>query len=59
MGEITVAPVGNRAERKQFVDLAYRLNAGDPNWVPPLRAEAAEMVDPAKNHVTLSILLLG
>ena len=37
MGEITVAPVGNRAERKQFVDLAYRLNAGDPNWVPPLR----------------------
>ena len=49
MGEITVAPVGNRAERKQFVDLAYRLNAGDPNWVPPLRAEAAEMVDPAKN----------
>ena len=57
MGEITVAPVAgivvspvaDRAERKQFVDLAYRLNADDPNWIPPLRSEAAEMVDPAKN----------
>lgn len=49
MGEITVAPVATKAARKQFVGLAYRLNRDDPNWVPPLRAEAAEMVDPSKN----------
>lgn len=49
MGEITVAPVADKAGRKQFTDLAYRLNADDPNWVPPLRSEAAELVDPAKN----------
>lgn len=47
--EITVTPVSNKAERSTFVDLAYRLNRSDPNWVPPLRMEALELVDPAKN----------
>lgn len=47
--EIVIAPVSGKADFKAFVDLAYRLNAGDPNWVPPLRSEAEEMLTPGKN----------
>ena len=36
-------------ERKAFIDLPYRLNAGDPHWVPPLRADVEELLNPAKN----------
>ena len=49
MSEVTVTPVASKRERAQFIDLAYRLNADDPNWVPPLRADVAELLDPAKN----------
>jgi len=49
MGEITIVPIGTAAERKEFVDLAYRLNASDPNWVPPLHMEAVELLTPGKN----------
>jgi hypothetical protein len=48
-GEVVITPVANKAERAAFVDLAYRLNAGDPNWVPPLRMEAMELITPGKN----------
>ncbi|MBX9813364.1 MAG: hypothetical protein A4S12_05455 [Proteobacteria bacterium SG_bin5] len=41
--------VANAADRKAFVALAYRLNGADPNWVPPLRSEALELVTPEKN----------
>jgi len=49
MGDVTIVPIGTPAERKEFVDLAYRLNASDPNWVPPLHMEAVELVTPGKN----------
>jgi GNAT superfamily N-acetyltransferase len=49
MGDLTIVPIGTANERKEFVDLAYRLNAGDPNWVPPLHMEAIELVTPGKN----------
>ncbi|NKJ42859.1 hypothetical protein FHT17_003036 [Novosphingobium sp. SG916] len=48
-GEVVITPVANKAERAAFVDLAYRINAADPNWVPPLRMEAMELVTPGKN----------
>ncbi|MCW1381949.1 N-acetyltransferase [Novosphingobium sp. KCTC 2891] len=48
-GEVVITPVTSKGERAEFVDLAYRLNAGDPNWVPPLRMEAVELVTPGKN----------
>jgi len=47
--DIRIEPVDDKAGRKAFVDLAYRLNAGDPHWVPPLRIEALELVTPGKN----------
>lgn len=49
MNDVTVTPVTTKGERKAFIDLAYRINAGDPNWVPPLRGDVAELLDPGKN----------
>jgi GNAT superfamily N-acetyltransferase len=46
---ITIIPIRTRAERREFVDLVYRLNRGDPHWVPPLRGEAAALIHPKKN----------
>jgi hypothetical protein len=47
--EIVITAIETKADRKAFVDLAYRLNASDPAWVPPLRMEALELVTPGKN----------
>lgn len=49
MSEISVTPVASKRERAEFIDLAYRLNAGDPHWVPPLRMDVAELLDERKN----------
>lgn len=59
--DLFIAPVSTKAERAAFVDLAYRLNAADPNWVPPLRMEALELVTPGKNpffdHAAVQLFL--
>ena len=61
MGDVTVTPVTTRSERKAFIDLAYRINADDPNWVPPLRADVAELLDRKKNpffeHAEMQLFL--
>ncbi len=46
---IQVRPVATKADTRAFIDIAYRLNADDPSWVPPLRQEVAETINPAKN----------
>jgi hypothetical protein len=46
---IIILPVINSAQRREFIELAYRLNRGDPNWVPPLRDEIAALINPKKN----------
>ncbi|MCD2325492.1 GNAT family N-acetyltransferase [Sphingomonas sp. IC-56] len=45
----TVRPVLTKRDTKAFIDLAYRLNASDPHWVPPLKQEVAGTIDPKKN----------
>jgi hypothetical protein len=56
-----VAPVAGKADFNQFIDLAYRLNEGDPNWVPPLRGEVVELLTPGKNpfheHAEMQLFL--
>lgn len=47
--EVIITPVSGKTDRKAFIDLAYRLNASDPCWVPPLRMEAEELITPGKN----------
>jgi GNAT superfamily N-acetyltransferase len=36
---LTVAPVRNRSDRKEFVELPFRLHSNAEQWVPPLRLE--------------------
>jgi GNAT superfamily N-acetyltransferase len=46
---IQVAPVRSRADRRAFIDLPYRLYRGDPFWVPPLKRDVAELIDPRRH----------
>ena len=46
---ITLHPVATKADKKAFIDLPYRLYAKDPNWVPPLKAEAMALITPGEN----------
>ena len=59
--QIVITPVSSKRERKQFIDCAYRLNASDPNWVPPLRSEAWDLITPGKNpfheHARMQLFL--
>jgi hypothetical protein len=47
--EIIVREATSKADRKAFVELAYRLNLADPNWVPPLKDEVRGLITPGKN----------
>ncbi|MBL8649765.1 MAG: N-acetyltransferase [Sphingopyxis sp.] len=48
-GPVTIHPVKTKADKREFVELAYRLNRGDPAWVPPLKGEALALLTPGKN----------
>lgn len=43
MSNIEVHPVTTGKQRKQFLELPWKTNAGDPNWVPPLRANQKQL----------------
>lgn len=47
--EIVITEVSDKAGRAAFVDVQYRLNAADPNFVPQLRAEEIERYTPGGN----------
>lgn len=46
---IEIRRVLTASERRDFIALAYRLNAGDPNWIPPLKDEVKGLITPGKN----------
>lgn len=46
---IEIRPVNSKAERKAFIDFPYRLYAQEPTWVPPLRFERKNHLNPAKS----------
>jgi GNAT superfamily N-acetyltransferase len=46
MGDIVVREVSRPADHRAFWRLPYRLYAGDPLWVPPLRMEEARRWSP-------------
>jgi hypothetical protein len=48
-GELVIEPVSGKAGIAEFVDVAYRLNAADPNWVANLRSEEIGKFTPGKN----------
>ncbi len=45
MSELLITPVETRRQRKQFLHLPWQIQGGDPNWMPPLRHNQAEMVN--------------
>lgn len=47
--QINIVPVSGKGDFSAFIDCAYRLNANDPNWVPPLRDDVVELLTPGKN----------
>lgn len=49
MSGVSIRPVAGKADRAAFVDLAFRIYADDPNWVPPLKDEVHGLLDPKKN----------
>ena len=49
-GSLTLVAVDTAADRARFVELVYRLYAGDPNFVPPLRSEARALIDGIKGN---------
>jgi len=59
--QIDIAPVTGKGDLNAFIDCAYRLNADDPNYVPPLRADMVELLTPGKNpfheHATVQLFL--
>ena len=58
---IRVEPVRSRRDRREFVELPFRLYRDDPNWVPPLRRDVYELIDPARHpfhrHGTIELFL--
>ncbi|RME75998.1 MAG: hypothetical protein D6776_02070 [Planctomycetota bacterium] len=46
---IEVRPVTTGRDRRRFVDLEWRCKRDLPHWVPPLRLERRELIDPRKN----------
>ena len=49
MSGVIIRPVVTKADRKQFVDLAWDVYKDDPAWVPPLKDEVHGLIDPKKN----------
>jgi len=47
--KVSVAPASGKRDFNAFVDLKYRLNGDDPNFVPQLRSEEVELLTPGKN----------
>jgi GNAT superfamily N-acetyltransferase len=44
MARVEVRPIRTSKERRQFLELPWKIYQGDPNWVPPLRGQQAELV---------------
>jgi hypothetical protein len=49
MTDIKIRLVSTKADKQAFVDLPFRLYAGDPNWVSPLKSEVMATITPGKN----------
>jgi hypothetical protein len=43
-GAVEIQPVVSAGDRRRFVDLAWSLYAGDPNWRPPLKDEVHALI---------------
>jgi GNAT superfamily N-acetyltransferase len=44
MSQLVIKPVSTSREKQQFLHLPWEIYRGDPNWIPPLRANQKELV---------------
>lgn len=49
MAAVTIRPVRSAADRRAFLDFPYRHYAEDAHFVPPLRMDQANVLNPKKN----------
>ncbi len=49
MKNITIKPVKSRSDLMNFIKLVWKINADDPNWVPPLLMDRLKVLDKKKN----------
>lgn len=49
MKNIKIEPVQNRRQLMDFIKLVWKINAHDPNWVPPLLMDRLKVLDKKKN----------
>jgi hypothetical protein len=47
--DIAISPVSTKGDREAFVDFGFRINKGDPSYVPNLRSEELSKFTPGKN----------
>jgi GNAT superfamily N-acetyltransferase len=47
--------LGNKAQRKRFLDVADAIQAGDPNFISPLRIERMKFLDTTHNPALASL----
>lgn len=46
---VAFVPHENKRELKKFINVAWDINAKDPNWVPPLKLQMLDNLDTKKN----------
>ncbi|MBJ7329967.1 MAG: hypothetical protein JHC95_08730 [Solirubrobacteraceae bacterium] len=46
---VVVQPVAGRRDLREFIELPYRLHATSPYWIPPLRFERRQFLNPKRN----------
>jgi GNAT superfamily N-acetyltransferase len=58
---LEIRPVSGSKDFRSFIDYAYKRNASDPHWVPPLRLGEHDRLNPKKNpffaHADVALLL--
>ncbi|HEX6036553.1 MAG TPA: hypothetical protein VFZ20_00905, partial [Longimicrobium sp.] len=47
--DVVVREVPRGASMKPFIDLSWTVNAGDPQWIPPLRMALEPVLDRNKH----------
>ena len=49
MPPLEIITVSNESELDVFINLPWKIYAGDTNWVPPLKKQVRKLLDPAKH----------
>lgn len=47
--EVVVVPADDGRARRDFIDVPYLVQGGNPNWVPPLRSQQRDVLDTRRN----------